>query len=370
MMRSSSCFCLLLLIQVQQAEKMFERVENAVTVLNDADTNNLFTNNNQTKVLQIDRTMALHRQHSEIYNYNLLARRYRHHYPVKFYKVYTQTIQFPRRFISRLPSRPRHWPAMYVISPDNGTELIKSTKDLETWLELNIGPSDKSVLPQKLVQDATDLISFPRSGQHLLASLVRSVADQLDLHFEFCERHQAGGRCPETSTARKNHDFQLNFESDKYIVLYRSDRDRNLEALWRWENEIMGIAHPCFSSESSQQHYDNHKYYESFVAKWRGESDNSSEKHVVVEFHDLLRRPVDTLRRVLEFMYGGNDNVVPIINGTSVLENVVAHHNISERVLFSNSRRFSFLHTRRSSAAEMFVHPRWKRYYCETCLGP
>ena len=161
-------------------------------------------------------------------------------------------------------------------------------------------PADPKLAPLK-IPSTLHVVSFPRSGQHLLANIIRDVAAHFDLHMSYRERYQAGNICTDDEWWRKHHDFKLDFqpESDgRWVVLLRRDKDRRLEALWRWRCTAMRQCE-SLSPLAAYEHRSNVEYYEGFRRKWAAGSDS-----VVFWFHgDFLSHPVETVTTVLSLAY-------------------------------------------------------------------
>ena len=373
-------------------------VENGVIVLPNADflfdptppspASPAASNHHRHSILQIDRPTAPSRRHSDILGYNHLARQYRSHIP--FYKIPTHAIKNVHRFLQRLPSRPRHWPAMYRIHhhPSRATVVeVASLNDLATWLATTTATTTVAVPPPVLrVPAPLHVISFPRSGQHLLASLVRQIATAHDLYVSFCERHQNFNYCPPESSLRKNHDFLLDFnatqeestskEASAHVVLLRTDIDRNMEALWRWECKVL---HKCYicgkDGEATEQHERMLQYYHGFVQKWAGHTTQQEDDSSVIDFHYFLQHPKKVVMRVLNIIYNErrNKTATKVVFNESIVHRIVQQHDISERHGFTNAQRYTFLMTRKRSGVwhrgrPLFVHPKYYTYYCQTCI--
>lgn len=69
-----------------------------------------------------------------------------------------------------------------------------------------------------------NLISFPRSGQHLISEVLRLIYKEHNYDFSYCEYYRCCNKvpCQFGSMFMKNHDFLLQYEiktNEKYIVL-------------------------------------------------------------------------------------------------------------------------------------------------------
>lgn len=134
----------------------------------------------------------------------------------------------------------------------------------------------------------TEAISFPRSGQHLLADM---LAAYLGEEFQYCEFYLEPGRrlaVRSETNYQKNHDFDLDWPitpDHRYVIQIR-DPFEALTSLYELEG---GGAGP----EWFDAKWD---YYMGFVRKWIL---NDVPNRIVVHYQDLVDLPVETLSRVI-----------------------------------------------------------------------
>ena len=163
------------------------------------------------------------------------------------------------------------------------------------------------------------------------------------------------------------------------MVLLRTDTDRNMEALWRWECKVL---HKCYfcgkDGLATEQHERMRQYYHGFVQKWarhsQQEGSNMTTTSNVIDFHYFLKHPFRVVMHVLNTMYNRrNKTATKVVFNESIVHRIVQQHNISQRHGFTNAQRFTFLMTRKRRGVwqrgrPLFVHPKYYTYYCQTCI--
>ncbi len=85
-----------------------------------------------------------------------------------------------------------------------------------------------------------NIISFPRSGQHLACRILKYFCQKNKIEFSYCGfyDHCRRNPCKTGKIFQKNHDFNLQLPINneiKYLVLYRSDVVEQLDAWFRFE---------------------------------------------------------------------------------------------------------------------------------------
>lgn len=145
------------------------------------------------------------------------------------------------------------------------------------------------------------IISFPRSGQHLIESVLIYLSNRFDLNFSYCEYYNCCNNilCSNGFLFQKNHDFwidprRLDYnlnaleikKSNKYLVLYRKDMIKQLESYYRY----------YLKYEEKEYNYNelisfiesNIGYYNNFVNKWVEQEDD---KILIIEYYKFLEDP-------------------------------------------------------------------------------
>jgi hypothetical protein len=143
------------------------------------------------------------------------------------------------------------------------------------------------------------IVSFPRSGQHLIESIIRYLYSKLSKEFKYCEYYSCCnslGKCNLSSNFQKNHDFWLNsnitYEPnkfhinmyDKYLVLYRKDKIKQLEAYYRYYINSLNVKRNYNYDDLISFINGNSQYYDNFVTKW---INNDLDNILKIEYYDF-----------------------------------------------------------------------------------
>lgn len=145
-----------------------------------------------------------------------------------------------------------------------------------------------------------NIISFPRSGQHLTESILRKILSAHNIEFSYCEFYTCckSTPCAKGKIFQKNHDFSGKLEikcDQKYIVLYRADPILQLEAYYRYS------CLEAYSKEELLKFYNNKiKYYTTFKNKW---TSTKYENVLPIEYYDLCNNTYDIVIKILNFYY-------------------------------------------------------------------
>ncbi len=153
-----------------------------------------------------------------------------------------------------------------------------------------------------IISNQHNIISFPRSGQHMTERMLKEFYKAENIPYSYCEfyKHACACRttpCKNNSIFQKNHDFDLSLEiksNEKYLFLYRMDKLEQLEAYWRFEKnlpagsgkEILGF---CRDSSS---------YYDNLVSKY---VDNKSSNILCVDYNFFLNNTPETFHKIINF---------------------------------------------------------------------
>jgi hypothetical protein len=164
------------------------------------------------------------------------------------------------------------------------------------------------------------LISYPRSGQHMMERMIRHVFALHGYEYSYCEYYNCcfSTPCRFNAMLQKNHDWELDFPIDAGLcaVLYRADRIRQIDAWLRYRNSTTKrgkwnhIVDPnpvWWTRERYKRGLLNHlrrgdKNYHDFVAKWvTSRRDNVT----AVDYDQVIERPARALRQVLVHLFPG-----------------------------------------------------------------
>ena len=156
------------------------------------------------------------------------------------------------------------------------------------------------------------IVSFPRSGQHLFERICRHIFLYYGKNFSYCEFYECCRKipCEKKSIFQKNHDFnlRLNFETnDKFIVLYRKDKIKQLESYYRFECEYKKDFYNSQIDYTNSKVFDNlikfikrkNKYYKSFVNKYI--SSNKYPNSLIIEYDEFVTNQYEQILRIINY---------------------------------------------------------------------
>lgn len=161
------------------------------------------------------------------------------------------------------------------------------------------------ILFQKINDQKFNIISFPRSGQHLTEKVIRYLCEQYGLPFSYCEYYNCCNSVPclKNCVYQKNHDFDLNLSikiTDKYLVLYRKDPILQLEACYR--NHIFDIIKKEYIYEDLLQYIiEKFDYYKKFIEKWT--QDQNKKNIFCMTYEDIIQDPINNYQKIFNFFY-------------------------------------------------------------------
>jgi hypothetical protein len=152
------------------------------------------------------------------------------------------------------------------------------------------------------------IVSFPRSGQHLVESILRYLAEKHEVEWSYCNFYKnARGcccnslPCKEGSFASKNHDFDIKLPIDdnsKYIAIYRKDMIIQLEAYYRYS---LHYENKKYKYEDLLEFIiNNREYYKGFVNKW---IKNKNKNILKVEYYDLINNSEKISKKIFKHFY-------------------------------------------------------------------
>ena len=170
-----------------------------------------------------------------------------------------------------------------------------------------IVPTFDASVATRLPRVMINLVSFPRSGHHMLKDVLESIFHASHQHWHYCENYQKRHACHDGHNVRKSHDFDVNLyptPGEAYIVLVRRNRLQQLEAYYRFNCKMVaGTAHsePC--SMSVREFFDaNRIYYNIFYNKWYKLAEQFPEQVYFTFYEDILDRPLGSVQHILKFL--------------------------------------------------------------------
>jgi len=125
----------------------------------------------------------------------------------------------------------------------------------------------------KLDLPVINVVSFPRSGHHMMIMLLRSIFEASGQHWNYCERYQPNHKCGDEHNIRKSHDFDLTLTvtpGQTYVVMVRRDRFRQLESYYRFNcKQEANQPYPAHCDVPVREFFDTTRvYYQLFRNKW------------------------------------------------------------------------------------------------------
>lgn len=143
------------------------------------------------------------------------------------------------------------------------------------------------------------IISYPRSGQHLVSTILEYMTTAHDMEYSYCEFYSCCRTfpCKKDALFLKNHDLDGKVPitpENKYLVLYRKDPLLQLEAYARYKNKT--------SMEQVVNFIHHHKKsYDRFVMKWC--STTTTSNILVVDYYELLASPIESTRAIFRHFF-------------------------------------------------------------------
>lgn len=141
----------------------------------------------------------------------------------------------------------------------------------------------------------TKIVSFPRSGHHLLIRGLQAVFESELVYSEFYKSEHNMENCPFVNV-QKSHDFDLDEEIDpelKYVVLVRNYND----AIKSWYKQIITYDRATISERNFKE--GKIEYFNAFITKWAAQSPNEIPR---IYFKGLIEDKLTTLLRVCNFI--------------------------------------------------------------------
>lgn len=147
------------------------------------------------------------------------------------------------------------------------------------------------------------IVSFPRSGQHLVEKILEFCCKEHEIEFTYCEFYGCCKSlpCKLGKQTSKNHDFELNIEIDdkiKYISLYRKDLILQLEAYYRYNLKYNNLEYNY--KELLDFIKERKPYYEKFVEKW---IKNDKSNILKIDYYEIIDNPIEISKKIFNHFY-------------------------------------------------------------------
>jgi len=145
------------------------------------------------------------------------------------------------------------------------------------------------------------IVSFPRSGQHLIERFLNFYHKENNLNYSYCDyyNHCMKIPCVNNCIFQKNHDWNLNLEikkSEKFIVLYRSNIEKQLNSFYRHNTNKSILIKNSDVIDYLNFFNEKKKYYNGFINKW---VENSNENILKIDYEKLILEPNLNLELIL-----------------------------------------------------------------------
>ncbi len=163
------------------------------------------------------------------------------------------------------------------------------------------------------------IVSYPRSGQHLVAAILERIFCFEKLPYKYCDTYNCSGiiPCKCNPTVQKWHDFDLMDgkaglsieENERYLVLYRKDKIENLEAYYRFLRRN-GI----YSIDDFLSFYKSpYNYYDRFVQKWVFQAPPNV---YALDYNELMVSPNEKMTEAFYHLYPefSCETIIPVNN--------------------------------------------------------
>jgi hypothetical protein len=147
------------------------------------------------------------------------------------------------------------------------------------------------------------IVSFPRSGQHLVEKILKFCCEEHSIEFTYCEFYTCCSSlpCSKGKEFSKNHDFDLNLEVNndiKYVCLYREDIILQLEAYYRFSIGQTKIKYKY--KDLLKFIKDKSTYYNDFKNKW---INNKNKNILKVEYYEILENPEKISKKIFKHFF-------------------------------------------------------------------
>lgn len=184
------------------------------------------------------------------------------------------------------------------------------------------------------------IVSFPRSGQHLMERLLKHIYNYYGKEYSYCDYYNCCSKipCNKKCLFQKNHDFLLNLNlkiDENFLILYRKDKIYQLESYFRYDNFFHDDKFNSNINYKDEINFnkliryikEKSKYYDDFVNEYI--KSNKYKQSLIIEYDDFLSKYKDYIKQIILFL-----NLTNSENIDSDIENIV---NTFEKIEYKNS---------------------------------
>jgi|TARA_B110000977_G_scaffold173843_1_gene227294 hypothetical protein len=151
------------------------------------------------------------------------------------------------------------------------------------------------------------IVSFPRSAQGPVSSVLQKYAEKFNIELKYCEFYQCCNTipCAKGSNIIKNHDYNqiLPFSKNhKYLVLLRKDKLDQLDSYYRLKNPKVETFYQDSIIDFNRFksfYLKNETYYDSFKRRWLNLSNLPNVK--ILYYEDFVNDYVNSIVNIIKF---------------------------------------------------------------------
>lgn len=231
------------------------------------------------------------------------------------------------------------------------------------------------------------IVSYPRSGHHMLEKLLYEIFTELGLEYSYCEYYFCCGTIP----CKKKRIFQkihnegyldgLDKENSKMIILYRENMIYQLEALFRYsaaghygnfeqelvqENNRLSVKYikncsinyddPNIFSELVKFIKKHKKGHESWKTHYI--NNNPCRKKVIIDYYEFLKSPLKFIEAILSLYNPELKYNVDTINRIIEKNDIKLKNPLDERIYNKLDKIINEDNQDNSDNSDVFK-PRW-----------
>lgn len=184
------------------------------------------------------------------------------------------------------------------------------------------------------------IISYPRSGHHLVERFIEFYCKHKNINYSYCEYYKCCRKnpCIYNKLFQKNHDFGLMLSIEdkyKYLVLYRDNFLEQMESYYRYHKyDSKNIVYPNSIFYNIDERTDLYNFirshrdsYFNFLNKWVL---NTNTNILKISYDNVILNNYE-LKKILLFFFD-DDNTESIINKFISIEPIHKQHTISDYI--------------------------------------